>query len=115
MRVPTLEGEAFRARKMYKDIIVDVQDMAPAKAGEVVIPIYNLDELVKVAEALLKPVLHKAEVEKHTYYVIDGTVRYQCVSDYAVLGQKRTFEQRFEERIIREIEKRQEGKEDSNG
>ncbi len=114
MRVPTLEGEAFRARKMYKDIIVDVQDIASAKAGEVIIPIENLDELVKVAEALLKPVLHKAEVEEHTYYVIDGSVRYQCVSDYAALGQKKTFEQRFEERIIREIEKRQEGKEDSN-
>jgi len=75
-----LEKEAVRARKKHEDMIVDVKELPEAKGREVVIPLNSLDELVKTADTLLKPVLHKAEPEKHTYCVIDGATRYQYVS-----------------------------------
>ena len=115
--ITELEAEAIQAKKKHKDIIVDVQALLPAKAEEVVIPLDDLDELVKVADAILKPVLHRAEVAKHTYYVIDGAVRYQYVSDLLTLGQKKTLGQRLErieEMIIEEAKRRRTGKEDLN-
>ena len=74
-----IEREALRARKKYKGLIVDIKKLPKAKAGEMVISLDSLDELVKVADSLLKSVLHKAEPEKHTYCVIDGRTRYQYV------------------------------------
>ena len=75
-----LEKEALRARKKYEGLIVDVKELPEAKGRDVVIPLDSLNELVKAADALLKPVLHKAEPQKHTYYIIDGATRYQYVS-----------------------------------
>ena len=44
-----------------------------------VIPIGSVDELVTAADALLKPVLHRAEADKHTCCIMDGGVRYLYV------------------------------------
>lgn len=79
IQIPAAEAEAIRAKKEHKDIIVDVQALPPMK-GQVVIPLDSLDELIKIADALLKPVLHQAEVDKHAYYVTDGITRYQYIS-----------------------------------
>jgi hypothetical protein len=70
------EEEALRAKRKHKGVIVDVGELPPAGAGELVIPIGSVDELVGIADALLKPVLHHAQADKHTYCVIDGGVRY---------------------------------------
>ncbi len=77
--IPEVEAEAIQAKKKHKDVIVDVQALPP-RGGHVVIPLDSLDELVKVADALLKPVLHRAEVEKHTYYVTDELTIYEYLS-----------------------------------
>lgn len=74
------EEEAFRVRKKHKNVIVDVTELPVAKPEETVIPVGSLDELIKAADNLLKPVLHQAEADKHTYCVIDGLTRYQYVS-----------------------------------
>ena len=74
-----MEEEALRAKRKHKGVIVDVAELPPAGVGEVVIPIGSVDELVGIADALLKPVLHHAGVGKHTYCVIDGGVRYLYV------------------------------------
>ena len=74
--IPSMEEEALRAKRKHKGVIVDVGELPPAGAGEVVIPIGSVDELVNTADALLKPVLHHAGADKHTYCVIDGGVRY---------------------------------------
>lgn len=74
------DEEIMRAKKKHKDVIIDVNELPEAKTREVVIPISSLDELVKVADTLLKPVLHKAESDKHSYCIIDGTTRYQYMS-----------------------------------
>jgi len=87
--VPRVEIEAIQARKKHKDIIVDVQALPP-RGGQVLIPIDSLDELVKVADALLKPVLHKATADKHTYYVTDGLTLYEYISlEYPKFGDKK--------------------------
>ena len=75
-----VEAEARRARKKHEDVIVDVEEMPEAKAKEMVISLSSLEELIKAADALLKPVLYKAEAGKHTYCLIDGPTRYQYVS-----------------------------------
>jgi len=75
-----MEEEALRAKGKHKGVIVDVSELPPTGAGEVVIPIGSVDKLVRTADALLKPVLHHAEADKHTYCVIDGAIRYQCIS-----------------------------------
>ena len=77
--IPKMEEEALRAKRKHKGVIVDVGELPPIGAGETVIPIGSVDELVSTADALLKPVLHRAEADKHTYCVIDGGVRYLYV------------------------------------
>ena len=77
--IPRMEEEALRAKRKHKGVIVDVGELPPIGAGEAVIPIGSVDELVRTADALLKPVLHYAEADKHTYCIIDSGVRYLYV------------------------------------
>ncbi len=79
--ISSMEAEALQAKRKHKGVIVDVGELPPAGAGEVVIRIGSVDELVGIADALLKPVLHHTEADKHTYCVIDGNVRYLYVID----------------------------------
>lgn len=79
--IPAIEKEAQQARKKYRDLIVDVTEVPEVKAGETVISLSSLDDLITAAEELLKPVLHKSEKDKHTYCAIDGLTRYQYVSE----------------------------------
>jgi len=74
-----MEEEALRAKRKHKGVIVDVGELPLPRVGEAVIPIGSVDELVKTADALLKPVLHHVEADKHTYCVIDSGVRYQYI------------------------------------
>ncbi len=79
-RLPVIDewATAVRLEEKHRDIIVEVEALPPDKLGTL-IPIDSLGELVKVADALLKPVLHKAERDIHIYYVIDGLTRYKYV------------------------------------
>lgn len=75
-----IEKEIQLARKKYKELIVDVEELPDIRGEEIMIPLSSLDDLIRTAEELLKPVLHKGERERHTYCAIDGLVRYQYVS-----------------------------------
>jgi len=77
--ISRMEEEALRAKRKHKGVIVDVGELPPIGAGETVIPIGSIDDLVRTADALLKPVLHHAEADKHTYCIIDSGVRYLYV------------------------------------
>jgi hypothetical protein len=79
-RLPALEEDAQRAKKKYKGVISDVVKLPAVRAGETVITFNSLDELATAADAMLKPVLHLTETDKHTYCVIDGLIRYEYVS-----------------------------------
>ena len=89
-----VEEEARRAKKKHEDVIVDVEKLPETKAeemivtvgsSEAVIPVSSLDDLVKVSESLLKPVLHMASPGKHVYWVIDGLATYEYVSEESAL------------------------------
>ena len=67
----------LRVRNKHKDVFLEVNELPKAEPRQVVIQISSLDELVRASDALLKPVLYRAEAERHTYCVIDGAVRYQ--------------------------------------
>jgi hypothetical protein len=73
------ESEAARARKKYRQMMVDVEELPWAKPTETVIPLNSLDDLVRIADDLVKPVLHQVNEGQHTYCVIDGAIRYQYI------------------------------------
>jgi hypothetical protein len=81
-----IEKEVQLARKKYKELIVDVEELPDIRGGETVISLSSLDDLIRTAEELLKPVLHQGEKERHTYCAIDGLVRYQYVSQLEPSG-----------------------------
>ena len=74
-----IEAEAARARKKYRQVMVDIEELPKVKPNETVIPLSSLDDLVKISDDLVKPVLHKAAEGRHIYCAIDGAVRYQYI------------------------------------
>jgi len=73
------EAEAARARKKYRQMMVDVEELPGVKPTETVIPLNSLDDLARIADDLVKPILHWAEEGRHSYCVIDSGVRYLYV------------------------------------
>lgn len=76
-----VEEEAFGAKKKHKNVIVDVKELPVLRREEAIIPVGSLEELIKTSDNLLKPVLHQAGADKHTYCVIDGLTRYEYISE----------------------------------
>ncbi|MBN1368059.1 MAG: hypothetical protein JW967_09045 [Dehalococcoidales bacterium] len=68
---------AQKTADKHKDIITNVTAIPAAKEGESVLMCSSLDELAKLSDALLKPILHQASSGVHLYVVIDGTSRYE--------------------------------------
>jgi len=76
-QLTAVEIEVRRITKKYKGIIADIQELPGLRDGDVVIKTSSIDELVKTAEGLIKPVLHSKEQGKHVYIVLDEMTRYQ--------------------------------------
>lgn len=60
-------------------MIVDIEELPEVKPNERVIPLSSLDDLVRIADDLVKPVLDQVDQGRHIYYIVDGAVRYQYV------------------------------------
>lgn len=75
------DAEAHWARKKRKEILADVAEMPEPLARGMVSRVGSLDDLFRLADSLLKPVLHKAERNRHVYRVIDGLTTYEYVSE----------------------------------
>jgi hypothetical protein len=73
------EAEVARARKKYRQMMVDVGELPGVKPTETVIPLNSLDDLARIADDLVKPLLHQAKEGRHSYCVIDSGVRYLYV------------------------------------
>jgi len=76
-----IEKEALQAGKKYGDRIAEASSQTPIE-GEKIISLGSMEDLVKVADELGKPVIHQppsASEKRHTYYVIDGTTQYQYI------------------------------------
>lgn len=78
--ISAAEVQAARAKKKYKQVMVDIEELPEVKPSETVIPLSSLDDLVRIADDLVKPVLHQVEEGRHSYFIVDGAVRYQYVS-----------------------------------
>jgi len=81
--VAKIEKEVMVAKKKYGDWIVDTEDI-PARADDRVISLNSLEDLIKVAEEIGKPVIHKKSPTpkgEHAYHVFDGATRY----DYTLM------------------------------
>ena len=68
---------AQRTADKRQDVITDVTALPAPVAGGQVMTCRSLDELVKLSDALLKPILHQVSDGVHLYAVIDGTSRYE--------------------------------------
>jgi len=70
------EAEAARARKKYKQMMVEVGELPEVKAAETVVSLNSIDDLMRIADDLAKPVLHRETQGMHTYCIIDSGARY---------------------------------------
>ena len=62
----------------YEDIIAEVIQKPNYKTPLTIIQMKSMEDLVKVADSLAKPILHlKKEGNKHVFYVIDETTKYE--------------------------------------
>ncbi len=78
VEVPVLEKQGLRFRKKYGERMAEATAQAPA--GETIITLGSMEDLVKIADELGKPIIHQAPTgsqQIHAYYVIDGRTRYQ--------------------------------------
>ncbi len=78
LELSEIEKEVQQVAKKYKGIIIEIEDLPVVKPGETVVWLRSLEDLVKAAEGLLKPILHKAGYENHIYCVLDPPMRYEC-------------------------------------
>ena len=56
-------------------------EQTPTEGGRIV-TLGTMEDLIKVADELSKPIIHQAPTtpqESNTYYVFDGTIRYQYI------------------------------------
>jgi hypothetical protein len=76
-RITSVNRQAEQVAKKYKGLIIEVKELPVVNPGEAVVWLSSLDDLMKTAEGLLKPVLHKATGQRHTYCVLDAATRYE--------------------------------------
>jgi len=68
-----------RARKQYREFLVNVDSVPPAAAGDTIVEIRTLDDLALVAEQAGKPILCFVAEDNAAFFVLDGSVRYTYV------------------------------------
>jgi hypothetical protein len=73
------EVEAARARKRYGERMAEASGPMPAASGDNTVTLDSIEDLVKVADELGKPVVHykPGAGGVHSYCVFDGTTCYQ--------------------------------------
>lgn len=59
----------------HKDLIVETAQKPPVT--ETTVDVKSLEDLAKIAEILVKPILHVTEGDQHTFYIMDDNIKYQ--------------------------------------
>ena len=75
------EKELLQVKKRYGKHIAEIINQTPIE-GEKIISLGSMEDLIKVADELGKPIIHQAPSqpqEPHAYYVFDGATRYQYI------------------------------------
>jgi|WetSurMetagenome_2_1015567.scaffolds.fasta_scaffold14753_2 hypothetical protein len=76
-KIPVAARTVIEAHNRHKGMIVEVKGIPDIAFGETLVKVDSLDDLVKTAENLMKPVLHQFGGNEHIYYVFDAGVRYE--------------------------------------
>lgn len=84
-RKKLVDAKIERMVREHKDIIVEA--LMPLPEVQAVVDVKSLEDLVKVAEILAKPVLKAMDGEREVFYVVDGSIKYQ----YKARESKSTF------------------------
>ena len=74
-----IEREVLRVLKRYGNLMVEATVDTPMK-GDEIISLDSMEDLIKVADELGKPVIHMSpstSEEPHAYYILDAATRYQ--------------------------------------
>ncbi|MEM0044797.1 MAG: DUF5305 family protein, partial [Desulfurococcaceae archaeon] len=59
----------------YKSLIVETSEISGDVSGKVV-KVKSLDELAKISESVVKPIMYLKTDNKHSFYVFDEDVIY---------------------------------------
>jgi len=73
---PKIEKPLEKIIAPFKDLIIEALE-APKTLPQTTITVKDLSELTKIAEVLAKPIVHVAEDQEHTFYIIDESARDQ--------------------------------------
>ncbi|MEM3580180.1 MAG: DUF5305 family protein [Candidatus Bathyarchaeia archaeon] len=73
---PKIEKPLEKIIAPFKDLVVEALE-APKTLPQTTITVKDLSELAKIAEILAKPIVHVAEGQEHTFYIMDENIRYQ--------------------------------------
>ena len=63
--------------KKYSDIIVESGDIVEKGPERTLVRVKSFEDLVKISDESVKPIIHREENGKHIFYVIDIDVRYE--------------------------------------
>jgi len=83
----------------YEDIIAEVTQEPTYKAPLTTMPMKSMEDLVKIADNLAKPILHIEKVgNNHVFYVIDETTLYEYTITAPIKAEKeKVYEEEEEE------------------
>ena len=77
-QTPSEKASEKQLRKLiepYKELIAKTTQKPPET--KTTIEVESLEDLVKIAEILARPILHTTEAEEHIFYIIDNDTKYQ--------------------------------------
>ena len=77
LEIDKIEGRVANIQKKYGDWIVDAEVLPKSDKEQIFIPLNSIEDLIKVAEELGRPVIHVRRGGNHQYYILDGQTCYE--------------------------------------
>lgn len=71
----TRKSSTLKSTRKYKSLIVETSEISGEEPGKVV-KVKSLDELAKISETLVKPIMYLKMSNKHLFYVLDEDITY---------------------------------------
>jgi hypothetical protein len=72
-----LKQDAMQTERKYKNMIIRVNELPKTGIEVNILTVDSLDELIKVSQALLKPINHVVDENLDIYWLTDGATRYE--------------------------------------
>ncbi len=78
--LPRADREAKKAKRKHKNIMLDVKTIPSLCIGDGLVQLSTLPELVKIADGMAVPILHKNEEGSHLYVAITDNAKFVYMS-----------------------------------